>query len=321
MLGIGLVILAGNRQGPAVHQRLFQMLKSDNTRGAVLMMMSMAAFTLNDTFIKSVAGEIPLFQAVFLRGLLSSLILFAIAYHRGVFRIGISRGDWGVIGWRTFAETSASVAFLTALFHMPIANATSILQSLPLAITLAGAVFFGEKVGWRRYLAIGAGFFGVLLIVRPGSEGFDAYSLLAMEAVGFVVLRDLSTRRLSAQIPSLIVALSGAVSVTLIGAVVTLFYDWQPVSGAPLLRLGGAAIFLVAGYLVSVMVMRVGEISFIAPFRYTSLIWAIVLGIAVFGEMPDRWTLIGSAIVVATGIYTFYRERRLRRERKTTGAG
>ncbi|NOX40937.1 MAG: DMT family transporter [Alphaproteobacteria bacterium] len=293
--------------------------KSDNMRGAVLMMMSMAAFTLNDTFIKSVAGDIPLFQAVFLRGLLTSLLLFGLALHRGVLRTAISRQDWGVIGWRTVGEVSATVAFLTALFHMPIANATSILQSLPLAITLAGAVFFGEPVGWRRYLAIGVGFFGVLLIVRPGSDGFDGYSVFAVIAVGFVVLRDLSTRRLSAKIPSLLVALSGAVSVTILGGVVTLFSDWQPVSSAPLLRLGGASIFLVAGYLFSVMVMRVGEISFVAAFRYTALIWAIVLGIAVFGEVPDLWTLIGSAIVVGTGIYTFYRERRLMRAGKTSG--
>ncbi len=290
--------------------------KSDNMRGAILMMLSMAAFTLNDTFIKSVAGDIPLFQAVFLRGLLTTLMLFALALHRGVLRTAISRRDWGVIGWRTVGEVSATVAFLTALFHMPIANATSILQSLPLAITLAGALFFAEPVGWRRYLAIGVGFFGVLLIVRPGSDGFDGYSVFAVIAVGFVVLRDLSTRRLSAKIPSLLVALSGAVSVTILGGIVTLFSDWQPVAPRTLGLLGGASIFLVAGYLFSVMVMRVGDISFVAAFRYTALIWAIVLGILVFGEVPDRWTLIGGAIVVGTGIYTFYRERRLMRAGK-----
>jgi drug/metabolite transporter (DMT)-like permease len=284
---------------------------SENMRGAVLMMLSMAAFTLNDVCIKSVADELPLFQAVLLRGLMTSVLIAALAIHQGALKIRIPRKDWGVIGLRLVGEVGATAFFLTALFHMPIANVTSILQSLPLAITLAGAIFFGEKVGWRRYLAISVGFAGVMLIVRPGTDGFDYYSLLALIAVGFIVMRDLSTRRLSADVPSMTVALITAVAITLLGAIVTAFGDWQPVTPRAMGLLGGASIFIIAGYLFSIMVMRVGEISFIAPFRYTALVWAIGLGIVVFGEMPDRWTLIGSAIVVGMGVYTFYRERKL----------
>ncbi len=282
---------------------------SENTRGAFLMMGSMAAFTVNDTFIKLVAGELPLFQAIFIRGVVTSLLLLSLGLASGRLRWRISSHDRRLVGLRTLAELGATTFFLTALFHMPLANVTAILQALPLAITLAGAVFLKESVGWRRYGAIAIGFFGVMLIIRPGSAGFDAFSIYALVAVAFVVVRDLTTRRLSRDVPSLTVALVTALAVTTMGAVVTMFADWQPVSLANMLSLGAAAIFIVAGYTLAVMVMRVGEIGFVAAFRYTSLIWAILLGLLVFREFPAAPTLLGGMIVVLTGIYAIYRER------------
>ncbi len=281
---------------------------SDNMRGAVLMMLSMAAFTLNDTFIKSVAGDLPLFQAIFLRGVMTTALLTALALYQRQFRLKLAKRDRKIIGLRTLAELGATTFFLTALFHMPIANVTAILQILPLAITLAGAMFLGEAVGWRRYGAIFLGFLGVMLIVRPGGAGFDVYSISVLIAVGFVVLRDLSTRRLSPDVPSIMVALITAIAVTTMGGIVTLFGEWHAVTTGSLTLLAGASVFIVGGYLLAVMVMRVGDISFVAPFRYTSLIWAIVLGVLVFGEFPDNLTLIGSAIVIGMGIFTYYRE-------------
>jgi drug/metabolite transporter (DMT)-like permease len=288
---------------------------SDNMRGALIMMLSMAAFTLNDALIKSVAGDVPLFHAVLIRGTMTTILILGLVLHQGAHRVSIARRDLGIIGLRLVGEVGATIFFLIALFNMPIANATAILQSLPLAITLAGAVFFGEKVGPRRYIAIMVGFFGVMLIVRPGTEGFNIYSLYVLVAVGFVVLRDITTRKLSKSVPSLIVALAAAVAVTLLGAGMTLVGEWQPVSGRSFALLAGASVFIVAGYLFSIMVMRVGEISFIAPFRYTALIWAIVLGIFVFKDYPDGWMLTGSAIVIGMGTYTFYRERVLARDK------
>lgn len=286
---------------------------SDNMRGAILMMLSMAAFTLNDTLVKTLSQELPLFQVILLRGVVTSVMIAALGLLRREIRFDISLADWKIIGWRTFAEIGATGFYLTALFHMPIANIMAILQALPLAITLAGAVFLGETVGWRRYGAILIGFMGVMLIVRPGGTAFDIYSVYAVISVAFVVLRDLSTRRLSRQVSSLTVALITAVSITLLGGVVTVFTDWQPVSFHAVRNICGASAFIVAGYLFAVMVMRVGEIAFVAPFRYTGLLWAIVLGILVFGDYPDTMTLLGSVIVVGMGLYTFYRERNLER--------
>jgi drug/metabolite transporter (DMT)-like permease len=289
------------------------LLSSDNIRGAFFMAVAMAGFVLNDTMMKLVFADLEVFQAIFLRGLLLSLLLALLAAPRRQILHRPSRGDARALAVRTVGEIGSAVCFLTALYHMPIANATAIIQVIPLALTLAAALFFGEKVGWRRYSAIAVGFAGVLIIVRPGAEGFNAYAIWAVVAVGFMVLRDLSTRRFSPAIPSLYVALVTAVLTGSFAGLVSLTGAWQPVALRDLGLLTASAGFLVFGYLFSIKAMRVGEVAFVSPFRYTILIWAIILGIVVFGDIPDGWTLVGAAIVVATGIYTFYRERKVLR--------
>lgn len=286
---------------------------SPNTRGALFMMLSMSAFTLNDTCMKALSDEIPLFQTIFLRGVLTSLILCIAAVAMGAFRYRLSRRDWSLVALRSLAEVAAAYFFISALFAMPIANVTAILQALPLTVTLAGALFLKEQVGWKRSLAILVGFLGVILIVKPGSDGFNSYSVFAVIAVIAVTVRDLAARRLSHAVPSLVVALSAAVSVAVFGGLGMFTHDWEPVSQTAGLQLLGAVFFVIGGYLFSVMAMRIGDISFVAPFRYFSLICALVAGFVVFSEWPDSLTLVGSTIVVATGVFTFYRERRLSR--------
>ncbi len=288
------------------------MILSPNLKGALLMMGSMAAFTFNDACIKLVAGDLPLFQIVFLRGVLTTVFIGVLAYAFGLRSLAIPREDWGRVAGRTVAEIASMVAFLVALTHMPLANVTSILAALPLTITLAGALFLGEPVGWKRLAAILVGFSGVLLIVKPGGEGFNVYSLVAVMAVMLVTARDLFTRRFSDGVPSLAVAVITAGSVGLFGGLLMLWQGWETVSAGQSGLVAGAAVFIVGGYLFSIMVMRVGEIGFVAPFRYTALIWALLLGWFVFGDWPRPLTLIGAAIVVSTGIFTLYRERKLR---------
>lgn len=280
-----------------------------NTRGAFLMMGSMAAFTINDTFVKVAGGHVPLFQLIFLRGILTSLLVFWLARHLGKLQYNLPRRDWGLIGLRAFAEVGATTFFLTALMNMPLANVTAVLQVLPLTVTLGAALFFREAVGWRRMLAILVGFVGMLLIVRPGPDGFSLHAIYALLAVGFVTLRDLTTRRMSAEVPSLMVTLTAAVSVTVFGGLASTQTEWVAVDLHLAGLIASASVFILLGYLCSVMVMRVGEVSFVAPFRYTSLLWALILGWLVFGHLPDGVTLFGAAIVVASGLFTFYRER------------
>jgi drug/metabolite transporter (DMT)-like permease len=288
------------------------MVLGDNMRGALLMTAGMAAFTVNDAFMKLLSAEMELFQALFLRGLGTTAAFFAIAHWFGALRFSIAPRDRFLIAMRMMAEIGAAYFFLTALFNMPLANATAILQSLPLVITLAGALFLGEALGWRRLLAISAGFVGVLLIVRPGTEGFNFYSVMALVSVLCVTLRDLATRRLSSQVPSLSVALTTAGGVTLFFGFASVTSDWVVPSVAGAGQLVGATLCIIAGYLLSVMAVRVGDLGFVMPYRYTSLLWALLLGLFVFGDWPSPLTMLGAAIIVATGLFTFHRERRLR---------
>ncbi|MBL4918397.1 DMT family transporter [Szabonella alba] len=286
---------------------------SDNSRGILAMNVAMASFTLNDAMMKQATETVPLFQAIAIRGMLTLGALLILARMMGHMQFRVPGQDGRRLGWRTLGEIGGTITFLLALQHMPLANLSAIMQVLPLAVTLGAALFMREQVGWRRMSAILVGFAGVMLIVRPGTEGFNQWSVLALVSVGFVVLRDLATRRFSASVPSVVIAVWTAVSITLTGFAGLAFEDWGPVGSADLARLAGAAGFLVMGYLFVVMAMRVGDVALIAPFRYTALIWAIFLGWLTFGNLPDGWTLTGAGIVVATGLYTYLREHRLQR--------
>lgn len=286
---------------------------SDNARGAVFMTVSMAAFTLNDTAMKAATQTLPLFQAIALRGVLAVLGLLALGVMLRGLSLQIPRRDIGVIALRSLAEVGGTVLFLAALVHMPLANLSAILQALPLAVTLVAAVVFRERIGWRRMVAICIGFLGVLIIIRPGPGGFDMWSVMGLGSVACVVVRDLAARSLSRAVPSITVALCAGVSVTVMGFLGASVQGWTPVSTYEAVLILSAAAMLTFGYTLSVMVMRVGDIGFVAPFRYSSLIWAIFLGWAAFGALPDGWTLLGAALVVATGIFTLWRERKLRK--------
>jgi drug/metabolite transporter (DMT)-like permease len=284
---------------------------SSNLRAAVLMTFGMAAFTVNDTCMKAATATLPLYQAIFLRGLIATLAIAVIAgASRGV-QWRMSRRDAGFVSLRLVGEVGSTITFLTALKHMPLANLSAIMQSMPLALTLAAAVILREGIGWRRLSAIALGFLGVLLIVRPGTEGFDRWSVLGLVCVLLVVLRDLSTRFVSSAVSSQTVALCASASVTLSAALVLPFTDWH----APTLRegmlLAGAAGFLILGYLTVVAATRGGDIGAVAPFRYTALLFAIALGWAIFGTLPDALTLLGGAMIVVSGIYTLLRSRRV----------
>ncbi|WP_415401667.1 DMT family transporter [Tateyamaria sp. SN3-11] len=284
---------------------------SPNTLGALLMMASMASFTLNDTLIKLTGGAVPLMQLLFIRGVLSSLLILALARWLGAIHFRIAHRDWALIGLRSGAEVGAAYFFLTALLNMPLANVTAILQVLPLSVAVGAALFFREPLGWRRMSAILLGFMGMLLIVRPGSEGFSVWSAYALMAVLCVTVRDLATRRLSPDVPSMTVTLVAALTVMASAGLAATQSEWVALDVRLMGLIAGASVFIIGGYFFSVRVMRVGEISFVAPFRYTGLVWALVLGWLVFGDWPSTLTLVGAAIVVATGLFTLYRERRV----------
>ncbi len=282
---------------------------SDNMRAAILMMLSMSAFTVNDALMKAASDEVPFFQAIALRGLMITAVLIVVALIWGNFTLRAAKRDWGLVALRTAAEAIGTLFFLTALFKMPIANLSAILQALPLTVTLAAALFLREPVGWRRLTAILIGFVGVILIVQPGTDGFSIYSVLGIAAVIAVTVRDLAARKLTATVPSILVALVAAIGVTALALVAGTGEIWVMPSAKAALQLAAAAGCLAVGYIAAVTAMRGGDIGFVAPFRYTSLLVALILGLVFFGEWPNWLTLLGALIVVGTGLFTLYRER------------
>jgi S-adenosylmethionine uptake transporter len=289
---------------------------TDNMRGAVMMAGSMTAFTCNDAFMKAISDELPLFQAIFLRGTFVIVMLVILCKYMGQLRFDFGRQNWRLVGIRTLAEMASTVCFISALYHLPIGNVSAILQALPLTVTLGAALVFREALGWRRMTAILVGFVGVMLIIRPGGADFNLYSLYAVGAVLGVTVRDLAARRMTAALPSTMVGLIAAVGVTAMAAIGVQFEEWQIVSPTAVAQLGGAGVFIIGGYVFSVAAMRAGEIGFVAPFRYTSLLVALILGYFVFGDFPKPLTLLGAGIVVAMGLFTLYREHQLQIRRR-----
>ena len=275
---------------------------SENLRGSAFMLLAMASFAIGDSILKYIGQELPLSQILVIRGCFATLILFTIAKLTGRLR-PLSLVFTSAFILRLLGEVVASFFFLTALLHMPIANASAIMQVLPLTVTLGAAFFFGEQIGWRRLAAILAGLLGVMLIIQPGLEGFNIYSVYCLVAVCGTTLRDLATRKLTHNVPTLFVSLITVVVITLFGAALGTQESWVAVSAREIIWLGGASIFLISGFIGIVSAMRVGEVGVVTPFRYSVLLFAIVIGIFIFDEIPNSLTIIGSTIVVCSGIY------------------
>ena len=285
----------------------------ENLRGAALMILAMFGFAVEDMMVKVLSVDMPTGQIIFLLGG-GGAIVFGILcrlQEQPLFeRKMLSRP----ILLRSLAELVGTLGYVTAITLTPISTASAILQATPLLVTLGAAVLFGEMVGWRRWSAIFVGFFGVLLIIRPGTDGFDHLSLITLVGVLGLAGRDLATRGVPKDTSSM--QLSFLAFLTLVPASMILSLVAQTPWIAPTqtiwLLVIGATIITALAYYAIVAAMRVGEISFVTPFRYTRLVFALIFGIVIFGERPDVLTLTGSAIIVLSGIYTVWRERRIK---------
>ena len=284
---------------------------NSNIKGAVLMTGCMLTYVINDAFMKLLFFETALFQAIFLRSLITVLPILVMTWITKVAIRNLSYLNKRLLLARVSAEICATIAFLLALKHMPLANVTAILQALPLAITMAAALFLSEPVGWRRWIAILLGFTGVLIIVRPGLEGFNIYSLSALAAIFFITVREIFTRKLTSKVPTITVALSTVIGIGMFSGIMMIGTEWQPVSASSWLLILGAGVSVLIATFLSVMAMQTGEISFVSTFRYTAMLGAIGVGILIFDDWPDRLTLVGTLIIVLTGIYSFHREQTL----------
>lgn len=277
------------------------------------MVLAMLGFALEDMFIKLLADALSVGQILIMLGIGGSLAFGTVVRLQGAALL--SRDMLSApIALRAAGEMVGTICFISAIVFTDISSASAILQATPLVVTLGAALFLGEPVGWRRWGAIMVGLCGVLLIIRPGMDSFEVLSLFAVGATFCLGLRDLATRRVPATISTMQLSFLGFVVIIPAGLAFML-WTGEGMRGLSAPNWGYFACAMGIGlfaYYAIVAAMRVGEVGFVTPFRYARLLFALVIGVAIFGETPDTLTLIGAAIIVASGIYTVLRERRLR---------
>ncbi|MGY6549468.1 MAG: DMT family transporter [Roseinatronobacter sp.] len=284
---------------------------SDNLRGALLMSLAMACFAMEDMFIKLLASTVPVGQVLVVIGFAGALVFGQIA-HRAGHKVLSPAMLTAPVVLRNLMELVGTVGFVLGFVLASLATASAILQATPLLVTLGAVVFLGEKVGWRRWAAIVIGFLGVMLIVRPGMSGFEPASLFAVIGTMGLAARDVVTRKVPRSVSSAQISVWAFATIGVAGVVMMPVMGEHPVLPAPLqtLHLLAAVSVGVLGYYALVASMRVGELSFVTPFRYTRLLFALVVAILIFGERPDGWTLLGAIIIVGAGLFTLWRERK-----------
>lgn len=285
-----------------------------NMRGILLLTLSMAAFAAEDALIKLASGDLPAGQILLMIGLVGTPV-FAIWGRAQGHRLFSRQVLDGTLWLRNLCEVVGTLGFVTALTMIPLSTASAILQASPIVVTAGAAVFLGETVGWRRWTAVAVGFCGVLVILRPTGAGFDANALWALLGVLGLAARDLVTRRMRASLPTMVVATWAFFTVALLGAGMLLVSGGGVVPQSPSLWYVLAAVSIgVGAYWALIEATRAGDVAAIQPFRYTRLIFAMIIGMVVFAERPDALTLLGAAMIIGSGLYTFARERALSRK-------
>ena len=275
------------------------------------MMMSMACFAIEDTFIKLLSARLPATQILFSIGFGGALITLVLAIVLNVNLADKILLNKHVIS-RTIADLFGALSFTSAMVLIPMSLLASILQATPLFVTLGAAILLGEKVGWRRWSAIFIGFLGVIIILQPGYGSFQLASLLGLAAVLCLALRDVVTRDMATEIPTLTVTFYACIAMGSAGFIAYPFF------GPPIMPTTYEAIILICaaiigltGYFLLVLATRKGDVSVIAPFRYSRLLFSLGLASLILGEKLTLPILLGGLLVVSSGIYTFGRERRL----------
>lgn len=268
----------------------------------------------SDACLRVASSELPLGQVVAGRSVVGCALLAFAAWTQAALR-------WHpailspAFGLRVLGEIGAALFFIAAILRMPFANAAAILQFIPLVTTVVAASLFAERVGWQRWLAGAVGLVGVLLVLQPGTTGFTWWSLLAVAAMLCMSLRDLATTRIDRSVPTLLVGTVSAAGVVFGGLALFPFEPWPWPSGEAMLLVVASGVFVAGGFYCMVQAMRLGEVSAVAPFRYGTMLWALLIGIVVWREVPNLVAVAGFLVVVAAGLAMFAHERRLVRAR------
>lgn len=284
-----------------------------NLAGSLWMIAAMAAFALEDAFVKQAALRLPVSEILVLFGLGGALAFWALAaFNREhVFRREVISP---VMQVRFGFELVGRLFYILALALTPLSATTVILQATPIFVVLGAALFFGEKVGWRRWTAILVGLVGVIIVLKPDSGSFTPLSLLAVIGMLGFSGRDLASRAAPASLSTNVLGFYGFVTILIAGL---LFGLWeQPVFVAPppnsIFALLAAVFFGIFAYTALMKAMRTGEIATVAPFRYSRLLFGVLLGVVWFGETVDTQMLIGCGIIVGSGLFILWRGGKVR---------
>ncbi len=286
-----------------------------NQRGIFAILGAGFCFGTNDAMTKLASLYLPISQIVALRGIFAFLLALAIIlYRRELFAFVRIRNPALVL--RALVEGFTGIVLIYSLSKMPLANVTAILMIQPFLLTMVGAVFLGEIVGWRRWMAIAAGFAGMLLVMKPATSGFNSTTLLVLFATLLILARDLLTRKIPHDIPISMVVFGTSLVSSFVGLAGSLVEPWIAPSTTGVFITLIAALFLVAAFYLMTLAFRGTDVSVISPFRYAMIVNAVFLGFVLFGDIPDFISIMGMAVIVAAGLYMLHREAVTRRKNR-----
>lgn len=281
---------------------------SDNLRAAVIMIAAITAFCINDAFMKALSARVPVGELMAVRGLFAVPLLLLVLPHLGL-RLGLP-DRWAIL--RGVGELAVSFAFLAALRSLPLGDTYTLYFAAPIMLTATAALFMGERVGPRRWAAVLVGFLGVLVVMGLPTQ-WQLASMLALGAAALSVARDVCTRKVSPAVGSGTVAVATGVVVGIGGAATAIGGDWVALGWGELALCLLAALGAAGGYVGFVAALRLGDLSFVATFRYSGIPVAMLLGLLVWGDIPGPQMLAGGALIMGSGLYIVLRERRLAR--------
>ena len=278
-----------------------------NQRGILAICGCMASYTVNDVLVKQILRDYPVGEVIFVRGLISALLIggFVLALgHARQLRAAIGR----LMAARSVCDGLSTACFIAALAHMTLVNVAAVLAIGPLLITALSVLFHNEAVGWRRWTAVGVGFLGALFLIKPIPSAFDVWAIVAAGSALFAALRELYNRKIDHSVPTLVIAFWGAVGITLFGTFFAFSEEWRMFAIGDLAQLFVASVFVgIAIYLMALGFRNV-DLSVVAPFRYSYLLTSALGGYLVFSELPDHWSLLGALLIVGSGLYALHRE-------------
>jgi drug/metabolite transporter (DMT)-like permease len=285
------------------------MTSSSNLRGIIYMVLAGVTFVSCDSFLKLMLRDVPPLQSLVLRGITASVWCFGLLAVMGQLKeLRKALGFWTVM--RSLAEVVAVTCFILALANVPLATVTAIYQVAPLLVLAGASLIWGEKVGVVRWLLIGVGLVGAILVAQPGSDAASPYALLGFVTAFASAARDLLSRKASDDVPGLVVTFNVIVAVLLASFLNNqVFEGWQPVQNLTWVYAMGAGFFVMLGHFFVYMSFRHASARTVAPFYYTFTLIAVTAGAVVFGEFPNQLALVGIALIIFCGLGVLYFER------------